>query len=120
MSNKLTGTIKMIGETQQVSEKFSKREIVITDNQGMYPQDILFQITQDKCAILDQYKAGQTVEVSYNLRGREWKNPQGEVKYFNTLEIWRIDAIESVEAVEEVKPIADVIADAEAEDDLPF
>jgi hypothetical protein len=106
---KLSGNIKVINETQVISEKFSKREFVVTDN-SMYPQDISFQFTQDKCGILDGYKAGQNVEVSFNLRGREWTSPTGEVKYFNTLEAWRIEGVDA--------PV--VGAGAEQETDLPF
>ena len=57
----------------------------------MYPQDILFQATQDKCTLLDSFQANDNVEVSFNLRGREWTSPQGEVKFFNTIEAWRIE-----------------------------
>jgi hypothetical protein len=88
---KLTGTVKVVNNTVQVSEKFSKREFVVTDSTGMYPQDISFQATQDKCSLLDGVQPGEQIEVSFNLRGREWTSPQGEVKYFNTLEAWRIE-----------------------------
>lgn len=88
---KLTGTVKVVNNTVQVSEKFSKREFVVTDSSGMYPQDISFQATQDKCSLLDGVQPGDQIEVSFNLRGREWTSPQGEVKYFNTLEAWRIE-----------------------------
>lgn len=88
---KLTGTIKVIQETQRISDKFQKREFVVTDTTSMYPQDILFQATQDKCNLLDQFQTNDNVEVSFNLRGREWTSPQGEVKYFNTIEAWRIE-----------------------------
>jgi len=93
MSNqfKFAGTIKVIGQTVMVSEKFSKREFVVTDTSSQYPQDVSFQVTQDKCSLLDSFMEGQAVEVSFNLRGREWTSPQGEVKYFNTLEAWRIE-----------------------------
>lgn len=90
---KLTGSIKMIGETNQVTDKFSKREFVVTESSSMYPQDIMFQSTQDKCALLDGFQVNDQVEVSFNLRGREWTSPQGEVKYFNTLEAWRIEKV---------------------------
>jgi len=125
MSFKLTGAIKMIADTNQVSEKFSKRDFVVTDNSSMYPQDIMFQITQDKCSVLDAFFVGNQVEVSFNLRGREWTSPQGEVKYFNTLEAWRI---ERASGVSTPTPMAatpaslapvDPLADTE-EDDLPF
>jgi single-stranded DNA-binding protein len=90
---KLTGTVKVLNNTVQVSEKFSKREFVVTDTTSMYPQDIMFQATQDKCSMLDAVQQGDQVEVSFNLRGREWTSPQGEVKYFNTLEAWRIEKV---------------------------
>jgi hypothetical protein len=82
-----------LNNTVQVSEKFSKREFVVTDTSSMYPQDILFQATQDKCSLLDAVQVNEQVEVSFNLRGREWTNPQGEVKYFNSLEAWRIEKV---------------------------
>lgn len=92
---KLQGTVKVVFPTVQVSEKFSKREIVVTDSSSMYPQDIMFQLTQDKCSLADGVNTNDQIEVSFNLRGREWTSPQGEVKYFNTLEAWRIDKVGS-------------------------
>jgi hypothetical protein len=93
MSFKISGTLKVKNDTVQVSEKFSKREFVITDSASMYPQDIQFQLTQDKCSLLDGYNPGEQIEVSFNLRGREWVSPQGETKYFNTIEAWRIEKV---------------------------
>lgn len=90
---KITGTIKVLNPTVQVSDKFSKREFVLTENTSQYPQDILFQAVQDRCALLDAIKIGEQVEVSFNLRGREWTSPQGEVKYFNSLDAWRIEKV---------------------------
>lgn len=90
---KISGTLKVKNDTVQISEKFSKREFVLTDNASMYPQDIMFQLTQDKCALLDAFQPNEQLEVSFNLRGREWTSPQGEVKYFNTLEAWRIERV---------------------------
>tara|TARA_B110000503_G_C6820041_1_gene278518 strand:+ start:101 stop:484 length:384 start_codon:yes stop_codon:yes gene_type:complete len=90
---KLTGTIKIIKETVQITEKFSKREFVVTESSSMYPQDIMFQAAQDKCSMIDGFNENDQVEVSFNLRGREWTSPQGEVKYFNTLDAWRIEKV---------------------------
>ncbi|MDX2360994.1 MAG: DUF3127 domain-containing protein [Crocinitomicaceae bacterium] len=90
---KLTGAVKLIKDTVQISEKFAKREFVINDASSMYPQDILFQSVQDKCSMLDGFNENDQVEVSFNLRGREWTSPQGEVKYFNTLDAWRIEKV---------------------------
>ncbi len=88
---KLTGVVKVINPTVQVTEKFAKREFVITDASSMYPQDINFQMAKDKLDILDAFGVGQEVEVSFGLKGRMWTSPQGEEKYFNTLECWRIE-----------------------------
>ena len=90
---KLTGTLKVIKDTVQITEKFSKREFVVSENSSMYPQDIIFQASQDKCSMLDGFSENDQIEVSFNLRGREWTSPQGEVKYFNTLDAWRIEKV---------------------------
>ena len=108
--NKVSGNIKLINDTVQVTEKFSKREFVITTN-GMYPDDIIIQFAQDKTTILDEYKVGDNVIVDINIRGRKWTSPTGEVKYFNTLDAWKIQK-------EETAPV--VGAGAEQETDLPF
>ena len=88
---KFQGKIKVINDTQEISEKFKKREFVVTDTSSMYPQDVMFQSVQDKCALLDEFSVEDEVEVSFNLRGREWTSPDGVVKYFNTLDAWRIE-----------------------------
>jgi hypothetical protein len=88
---KFQGKIKVINETQVISEKFKKREFVVTDTSSMYPQDVMFQSVQDKCDMLNGYAVEDQVEVSFNLRGREWTSPDGVVKYFNTLDAWRIE-----------------------------
>jgi hypothetical protein len=119
---KLTGTLKVIKDTEQVTDKFSKREFVLVDNSSMYPQDISFQAAQDKCSMLDGYMEGEQVEVSFNLRGREWTSPQGEVKYFNTLDAWRIEKlgqgmpVQNTPAPKQEEPGLQT----EEEDDLPF
>jgi len=87
--------VKKVFETVQVSDKYSKRELIVTTD-GQYPQDISVQFGQDKCSLLDGIKEGQEVEVSYNLKGREWTNPQGEVKYFNTIEGWKVQTVGQV------------------------
>jgi hypothetical protein len=87
----IKGKIKVINPTIVVSDKFSKREFVV-ETEETYPQPILIQLTQDKCTLLDLFRVGQDVEVSVNLKGREWNSPQGETKYFNTIEAWRINS----------------------------
>ena len=76
MNVELNGTIKMIGQTTQVSEKFAKREfVVMVDTETQYPQAIPVQFTQDKCSLLDGFQVGQNVKVSCNLRSSEWFKP---------------------------------------------
>ena len=129
---KLTGTVKVVSPTQVISEKFSKREFVI-ETQDQYPQLVMFQATQDKCSLLDNVQVSSQVEVSFNLRGREWTSPAGDVKYFNTLEAWRIEKVGQGNAMPAGGPSAmslgsdpipaattSAVASNEEEDDLPF
>lgn len=86
----VTGELKVKMDTDKVSDKFQKREFVLTtDGSTPYPQHVSFQLTQDKCAELDKFTVGEIIVVQFNLRGREWNGPQG-IKYFNTLEAWAI------------------------------
>ena len=87
----IKGKIKKISETVQISERFRKREFIVEyTNNPDYPQPIQFEMVQDRCELLDPFELGQDVEVFFDLRGREWTNPQGEVKYFNSLQAWKL------------------------------
>jgi single-strand DNA-binding protein len=89
----VTGTLKVKFDTQKVSDRFQKREFVLsTELSTPYPQHVSFQVTQDKCTMLDSYNEGDELKIQFNLRGREWNGPQG-IKYFNTLEAWRIEKV---------------------------
>lgn len=89
----VTGILKLKFDTAKVSEKFQKRDLVVTtDFSTPYPQHVQMQLTQDKCSILDNFQVGDEIKIQFNLRGREWNGPQG-VKYFNTLEAWRIEKV---------------------------
>ncbi|MBD3723740.1 MAG: DUF3127 domain-containing protein [Flavobacteriaceae bacterium] len=90
----VTGRIKMIGDVQQISASFKKREVVVTTEE-QYPQHILVEFTQDKTDLLNQYNVGEPVRVSINLRGREWTNPQGETRYFNSIQGWRVERLQT-------------------------
>ena len=86
----LEGRIKLIGETQTFgSNGFKKRELVVTTDE-QYPQHILVEFTQDNTDVLNGYNVGDLVTININLRGREWVNPQGETKYFISIQGWRI------------------------------
>jgi hypothetical protein len=119
----LTGTLKVKSAEQQVSEKFRKREFVITDNSSQYPQHISFQLTQDKCSLIDSVKIGDEIKVFFNLRGREWKSPKdGELKYFNSLEAWKIEkaGAPASSSAPVSEPDVTSFSASEGESDLPF
>lgn len=88
------GKVKVINPTQEVSASFKKRELVVTTEET-YPQHILIEFAQDKTDLLNNYNVGEQVKVSINLRGREWVNPQGETKYFNQIQGWRIEKVQA-------------------------
>lgn len=125
----VTGRVKVINPTQQVSASFKKREIVITTEE-QYPQHIIMDFVQDKTDLLDLYKVGEQVKVSINLRGREWVSPQGETKYFNTIQGWKIERMSAdngSSAPQQMPPMPTAQAfepatnfKEEEHDDLPF
>lgn len=86
----VSGKVRSVSHEMQVSASFKKRELVVTTEE-QYPQHILIEFAQDKCDLLNNLQVGQDVKVSINLRGREWVNPQGETKYFNSIQGWKID-----------------------------
>lgn len=87
----ITGKILEKFDTVQVSNTFRKREFVVEYSENpQYPEYIKFEMIQDKCDILDAFEVGMEVIVHFNLKGRKWNSPQGEVKYFNSLQAWRL------------------------------
>ncbi len=87
----LTGTIKLIFEEKGITAKFRKRELVLTTD-DQYPQVILVEFTQDRIELVNGLSVGQQIAVSINIRGREWNSPSGEIKYFSSIEGWRVSA----------------------------
>lgn len=126
----VTGQLKLKYDTQKVSDKFQKRDFVLaTDLSTPYPQFVSFQITQDKCTMLDSFNEGDEIKVQFNLRGREWNGPQG-IKYFNTLEAWRLEKVmagqssqptsQSNNGMQENTPAPVFNSSISDNDDLPF
>ena len=122
----VSGKIKVLGDVKTYGDNgFRKREVVITTEE-QYPQHLLIEFVQDRCELLDSFNVGEKVIISINLRGREWQNPEGEVKYFNSIHGWRIEKETSVN--NDVIPPPDEAPgfevkadeDKEVEDDLPF
>lgn len=118
----VTGKIKLIGEVKTFGANgFRKREMVVTTDE-QYPQHIMIEFVQDKCDVLNNFQVGQDVTVSINLRGREWVNPQGETKYFNSIQGWRIEAAQTGagQSPAAEMPQAPSFTGGDEADDLPF
>ena len=123
----VSGKVKVVSAEIQVSATFRKRELVVTTDE-QYPQHIMIEFTQDKSDLLNNVAVGDAVKVSINLGGREWVNPQGETKYFNSIRGWRIEKQQAeAPATAQMPPMpaAEAFAPAtdfkeEEHDDLPF
>ena len=125
----ISGIIKLISETKEYgSNGFKKRELVVT-TQEQYSQNIMVEFIQDRCEILDSFSVGDFVKIDINLRGREWVNKDGETKYFNSIQGWRIDLLGSnpsspnedlppLDSLSPFEPADD--NDNQELDDLPF
>ena len=97
----IQGRIKTIFAPETVGQNgFQKRDLVISTEE-QYPNDILIQFTQQRCDLLNNLKVGQNVRVHFNLQGREWTSPQGEVKYFNTVVGWKIELIQTTNVAQQ-------------------
>ena len=125
--------IKKISGILQISDRFRKREFVVEySNKPEYPQLLQFVLVQDRCELLDSFKEGQQVEIFFDLKGREWTSPQGETKYFNSLQAWKVLSLEeSTTSTPENKTSETKAAESntqekpgwlenESTDDLPF
>ncbi len=121
----LKGKILEISTTQQVTDTFKKREFVVEYAENpQYPEFVKFEAIQDKCGLLDAYNPGDEVDVHFNLKGRKWNDPKGGVKYFNSLQAWKIEGA-SAGNQSTPPPTAEPSMEepgwiSESEDDLPF
>lgn len=94
MNMQVQGKIHATFDAEQVTQRFRKREFVLElDGDSRYPQYVMFQLTGDRCEMLDGFKKGEDVRVEFSLRGREWTSPKGDVRYFNSLETWSLDRV---------------------------
>lgn len=120
----ISGTIKVVGKTTDVSDKFRKRELVVTEPSGQRPQHIPVEFTQDRCGLLDGYNPGDEVTVTCYVNGREWTGRDGVTKYFLSLSGNRIEKVGAAReqgGYQAAPPpsVADMPAGSD-EDDLPF
>lgn len=127
----IQGKIHATFEAAQITERFRKREFVLElEAASRYPQYVMFQLTGNRCDALDGFEAGQEVAVEFSLRGREWTSPKGEVRFFNSLEVWSIDRVgdgegtsdgaTSTGAASGAAPSGDEPPPPTDDDDIPF
>ena len=86
----ITGTIKKIFAEQTFGSGFNKREFVLTVPDGRFPQDIKFETVKDKVGLVADLKEGDKIKVSFDIRGREWKD-----NYYVNLNAWKIESDEA-------------------------
>lgn len=121
----LQGKIYKIFDTNQVSEKFSKREFILDyqSNKG-YPQYIKMEFIQNNCSILDNFNVGDSVSVEFDIKGREWKNPEGKFVYFVTLQAWKMQKTNGASYEEDDIPPAELkppeFSDDSENEETPF
>ncbi len=117
----LEGSIKKIEEAQQVTNTFRKRGVVVSTEE-QYPQQIMVEFVQDKVDLLNNFNEGDKVTIGINIRGREWTSPQNEVKYFTSIQGWRIEKKEGQAVGQETAaamPPMPPLPESD-DDDLPF
>lgn len=111
-----SGKIKVINETQSFASGFTKREFVVTTAVDKYPQDLKFEVVKDKCAMLDKFKVGQDVQVSFDIRGNEYNG-----KYYVNLSAWKIQPAGGQAASDGSEPdMSDLRNDNDFDDEVPF
>lgn len=111
MEHKITGRIKVIMNLETFDSGFTKREFVIT-TQEQYPQDVKLELIKDRTSLLDNCKEGDTVTVSFNVRGNEYNG-----RYYVNLQAWKITPHGEQPAPPQQAPTLDTKSN---EDDLPF
>lgn len=126
MSFEVEGKLHKKFDTENKTDTFQAREFVIEIGEGNYPQFIKFQLTQDRCALVDNHEVGNQIKVYFDLRGREWNE-----KYFTNLNAWKIEggaqaaAVPAPEGGQEApfptsEPVNSNADQSNDLDDLPF
>lgn len=116
----VVGKVHLIGQSITVTQSYEKRELVVkTDEQ--YPQFISIEFPQGKCSeYIDKLKVGDEVKIGINLGGREWVNPQGETKYFNSIKGWKVEVLSTAPPTTPTQSKAGALLPGETDDDLPY
>jgi hypothetical protein len=104
MGYEISGRLHVLFDAEQKTERFRMREFVLELPDSRYPQYILFQLTGDRCEALDAFAKGDEVKLEFSLRGREWTSPSGDIRYFNSLDVWQIEKNADAPSREEEPP----------------
>ncbi len=119
----VSGHVYKILDTREFDSGFRKRELILTTEE-QYPQTLDIEFVQERISLLNDVKEGDSVRISINLRGREWTAPDGKVRYFNTIQGWRIESLDAPKAAaappEPADENVDLTREEGEEDDLPF
>ncbi len=118
----IKGKVHEVSPTAQVTESLKKRELIVEYVENpQYPEYLKFEAIQDRCALLDNVKVGEDVEVFFNLKGRPWTDKTGKKSYFNSMQLWKINVLSGAgaQAAPAYAAPAD-ISSAPEDDDLPF
>ena len=113
----IQGKLIEIFDTVQITETFKKREFIIQDNKNPeYPEFIKIELIQDKVDLLDTLNIGDEINVLINIKGRKWEDKEGKIKYFNSIQGWKIET-ENADINQER---AEDDINQDSEEDLPF
>ncbi len=119
----MTGKLIVKNDAEQITDTFKKREFVLSDESSQYPQEIMFQLVQDKCDLIEPYQINDEVKVNFNLRGRRWENPKtNETKFFVSLDAWRLEKVAQENQAANLPPLPENEPEqvVDGSDDLPF
>ena len=94
-------------ETAKITDSFKKREFVVEYAENpMYPEFVKFELIQDRCDLIEPFNTGDEIEIDFNLKGRKWTDKQGEVKYFNSLQAWKVTPAQGSNELQSPQPMA--------------
>ena len=113
----IKGKLVEIFDTVQITETFKKREFIIQDNKNPeYPEFVKVELIQDKVSLLDDLNVGDKINVLINIKGRKWEDKEGNIKYFNSIQGWKIET--ENEGINQENSEDEINQDTE--EDLPF
>jgi hypothetical protein len=126
MAFETTGKIIEVGAVNQVSDKFKKREFVIEKKEAggaaVFIDYIKFQLTQDKCDLINESFLNEDVKIWFNLRGNKWER-DGKINYFTNLDVWKIEKLSSLAGDQDAPSdvtLEDIPPENDELSDLPF